>query len=258
MNLLLFSDAAEASRLPADDPRTQHIRQTLRMQVGDCFYIGIVNDRRGRAWIADIEPDGALALTCEFEAQPQKAVPLTLAAGLSRPQTMRKVLFEAGCFGIERLVVFPTEKSEPSYRTSKLWSSDEWMRHLRQGAEQAFSTTIPEVDWCESTRDALDSLRAGTASTLAALDNYEAPNHLGAIDWSQAGSIQLLVGSERGWSTDEREAFRTCEVPLCHLGARVLRTETACISAMSIALANSSLDVGSSSASPLQNCPVKG
>ncbi|HKB91619.1 MAG TPA: RsmE family RNA methyltransferase, partial [Opitutaceae bacterium] len=42
-------------------------------------------------------------------------------------------------------------------------------------------------------------------------------------------------GPERGWSATERTLLRAHRFTLAHLGTRVLRTETACVVALSLA-----------------------
>ena len=49
--------------------------------------------------------------------------------------------------------------------------------------------------------------------------------------------IAIALGPERGWSAAERSLLRAGGFELAHLGARVLRTETAAVAAISIAKA---------------------
>ena len=47
-------------------------------------------------------------------------------------------------------------------------------------------------------------------------------------------TVVLAIGSERGWSPDERDLFRQNDFVLADLGERPLRTETATIAAISV------------------------
>jgi 16S rRNA (uracil1498-N3)-methyltransferase len=42
------------------------------------------------------------------------------------------------------------------------------------------------------------------------------------------------LGPERGWSSSERDVFRRNGWKLAHMGAHVLRAETACVAAVSV------------------------
>jgi len=66
-----------------------------------------------------------------------------------------------------------------------------------------------------------------------ALDNYEASGGLSEVLPDSGASAVLALGPERGWSADERDIFRKNGWKLAHLGAHVLRAETACVAAVS-------------------------
>ena len=67
-----------------------------------------------------------------------------------------------------------------------------------------------------------------------ALDNYEAKVALSAYNTIGGKSAMLALGAERGWSAAERDLLRQSRFTLVHLGERVLRTETACIAAITL------------------------
>jgi 16S rRNA U1498 N3-methylase RsmE len=71
------------------------VRKVLGMKVGDSFDVGAVNGPRGKATIlADDAAGMHLALT--WGDLPPPPLSILLYAGLSRPQTMRKILREQG------------------------------------------------------------------------------------------------------------------------------------------------------------------
>lgn len=231
MNLILFQNKSDYRTLPAGDPRTVHLREVLRIQKDDRFDVGMVNGPRGKATVLSGEKRGELRLKFEWGKEPPKPGPMTLLVGLPRPQTARKLLKEGTSLGLARMVFFDTEKGEPSYRKSKLWNTNEWSRHLIEGAEQAFSTHLPEVSHSPSLLQALNGFEEG--QDRIALDNYEAEKALSHYQVKEKFCL-LAVGPERGWSPGERNSLRKADFTLVHLGERVLRTETACIAAVSI------------------------
>ena len=50
----------------------------------------------------------------------------------------------------------------------------------------------------------------------------------------QNSSWMVLIGPEGGWSKSDREIFKQYQVYPVHLGARILRTETAPVAILSI------------------------
>jgi len=231
VNLILFEPSEIASPLPLTDARAQHLLQVLRRPAGEAFDCGLVNGPRGKGVIDAIGPD-ALTLRFTWDGPPPPPEPVNLLVGLPRPQTARDILRETAALGVSALHFVLTDKGEPGYARSTLWSSGEWRRHLVAGAEQAFTTRLPEVSQAQPLVAALSALPPG--GTRLALDNYEAHDCLGRVHFLDDRTVALAIGAERGWSGRERDLLREHQFRPVHLGARVLRTETAAIAALAI------------------------
>ena len=230
MNLILFTAAEIARPLPCDDRRAVHLLRVLRRREGDAFDAGLINGPRGKGTVIAISPE-ALTLSFVWGAEPPPLDPLILIVGLPRPQTARDILRDATSLGVAAIHFVVTEKGERSYAGSTLWTSDEWRRHLIAGAEQAFDTRLPEITHGRRLIEATAALPRD--ATRLALDNYDASGPLSAQPLS-AGAIALAFGPERGWSNAERTALRGAGFSFVHLGARVLRLETAVTAAVAL------------------------
>lgn len=234
MNLILLTpDEVKRGGLPADDPRTRHVREVLRSAPGDRICVGEIGGRRG---LATLEEMGAeeMRWTIVWEEKTQIPLPLALLVGLPRPQTARKILHDAASLGVTRLDFFRTEKGDPAYAQSSLWRSGEAEELLRKGTAQAFSTLVPEWKMHDSLTAALAEEMPDWAKIF--LDVYEAAEPLDTVARGAKGAV-LAVGSERGWSAKERNLLRAAGFVGAHLGDRVLRVETACVAAGAVALA---------------------
>ena len=229
MNIVLFQRDEIARPLPRDDRRALHILQVLRRETGDTFDAGIVDGPRGKATVTEITPQ-ALTLSFQWLSEPSPAAPIALIIGLPRPQTARAILREAAALGVAALHFVTTDKGDPNYASSSLWLTGEHRRHLIAGAEQAFCTRIPLLTFGTNLATAVS---AAPRTTRIALDNYEASGAFSQIPTFEP-RVTIAVGSERGWSSVEREYLRTEGFALVHLGSRVLRTETACIVAIAL------------------------
>ncbi len=229
MNLILFEPAEAGLPLPLSDPRAAHLLRVLRRAPGDTFDAGLVNGPRGKGTVLGVGPD-AISLGFSWGAPTPELDPVHLLLGLPRPQTARKILGEAAALGVSSLRFFPSERGEPGYATSTLWRDGEWRRHLLDGAAQAFDTRLPEVLHAPDLASAIAGLPGGCARV--ALDNYEAPRRL--APGTAIVPTVLALGPERGWSAPERDLLRSTGFALAHLGARVLRTETAVVAAVAI------------------------
>lgn len=208
-----------------------HVLEVLRRRTGESFDAGLVNGPRGKATVVNIGVE-AIELTYTWDATVPPPEPISVIVGLTRPQTARDILRDATTLGVGTLHFVQTEKSDPNYAHSTLWTSGEWRRHVLAGAEQAFSTRIPEVRFGDPLETALQALPVD--ATRVALDNYEAESRLGALRFSTKPGVVLAFGGERGWSARDRQVLRENRFTLAGLGARVLRTETAVVAALAL------------------------
>jgi len=231
MNLILFEKSEITQLLLIEDPRAKHILEILRRKEGDDFDIGIIDGPKGKALLKEISPAG-LVLTFQWGEEDPPLDPISLIVGLSRPQTNRKILQEAAAIGVQRMLFVQTEKAETSYASSRLWTSGEYKRHVIAGVGQGFSTRVPSVDYGMSLDEALHEVSRLAAKY--ALDNYEYTLPLGEIQPAYGDEIALAIGSERGWTTKERDLLRDSGLLLVGMGPRVLRTETAVIAALAL------------------------
>lgn len=239
MNLILFDSPFETKCLQGDDPRAQHICKTLRASVGAKVFVGFANDLRARAQVTLMEADGGVSLKVIGTEPAPKPLPITLLIGLPRPHTAKRILFESASMGVHELHFFEAERGEPSYAKSSLWSGDEWKERLRLGTEQSFGTHVPEVVMHRDLPSAISTLADDGAHI--ALDNYEATGCLPELLSDTHRSAVIALGPERGWAPAERAIFLEHGWQLAHLGAHVLRLETACTVAVGVVAAKLAL-----------------
>ncbi len=231
VNIILFRPSEVELPLPRNDPRAQHLLAVLRRQPGDTFDAGIINGPRGKGTLVSVE-QGRVLITFAWGDFPPALAPLTLLIGLPRPQTARDILREATTLGVAAMHFVRTEKGEASYADSSLWHSGAWEECVINGAAQAFCTRLPGVTHGRSLVEAIAAQPAG--ETRLALDNYESPAALSQAAVPAGRPVVLALGAERGWSPAERTLLREGGFTFVHLGERVLRTETACLAAVTL------------------------
>lgn len=233
MNLILFEAGELAQPLPRSDPRAVHLLEVLKRRPGDTFDTGLINGPRGKGTLIGHDTE-SLTLAFAWGPPPPPLDPVTLMVGLPRPQTARKILLEATTLGVARLHFVTCAKTEPGYAQSTLWSSGEWRRHAVTGAEQAFDTRLPEITWQGTLETHVAALT--NVGLRIALDVYEGASTLtAALPESPPDTpVVLALGPERGWGPADRAALRAHGFTLAHLGPRVLRLETAVVTALAV------------------------
>lgn len=238
MNIVLFDREELAAPLPADDRRARHITGVLGLEPGDRVRAGIIGGPAGWATLAAVATDGSLQL--DFAAAeesgrgaPPPLQPVTLLLGHPRPIVLRRMLRDLSTLGVSRIVVVHTELGEKSYLRSKLWDGDTVRRLLIEGAEQAGATALPRVTKAWRLADAIREAAAGQETVPRVVYDTGSAGAEGAA----AGPGRVIaVGSERGWTERERAVLAEQGFRTATLGARIIRTETAAVAAVTLTL----------------------
>lgn len=231
MNIILFRSSEVQLPLSRRDPRAAHILEVLKRQPGATFDAGLINGPRGKGRLESSNAE-EVRLSFVWGEPPPPLSPLVLVVGLPRPQTARDILRDATTLGVSALHFVHTNRGEASYADSSLWKTDAWKECVISGAAQAFCTQLPEVTHGRSLAETITTLP--TPQTRLTLDNYESPVSLNEAALMPNQPVTLAIGAERGWSAEERILLRQNGFAFVHLGARVLRTETACVAAITL------------------------
>ena len=232
MNLILFEKEEFGSIIPGYDPRAKHIRRTLKFKVGDSFESGIINGEIGKATIKLLDKTQMIV---EFiaEAPKTQSFPVILIVGLTRPQIAKHIMRESASMGIEQLWFYPTELGEKSYLESDLWQEEKYRSHLIKGAGQGFTSNLPNVRIFDSLQQVIIEFPKDYEKIT--LDNVRPKNSLTGFKFTK-DKVAILLGSERGLTDKERDLLEENDFIMLKMGARVLRTDTACISGITLVL----------------------
>ena len=251
VNIVLFEEGELASPLPLCDHRVKHIQKILKKGVGDSFDAGLVNGAAGTAEIRSVSPQG-MEFCFEASGDGKPLHPVTMIIGFPRPIQLKRLLRDIASLGVSQVHLCGTELGEKSYLKATLSQPEELTAMLKDGSIQAKSTHVPQVFVHQDVASCLDfvagndSIRvAGNPRIHVALDNIEPTASLQGFlsskfsaDEVKRAGVVAAIGSERGWTDNERQLFQEKGFTLCSMGERVLRTETAATTAVAIILSN--------------------
>jgi len=237
MNIILFEGERVFYR---SDDRYTHIRKILKKGPGDTFRAGLIDGPEGLAVIESVDEQG-LAFSFQERIPPRPLFPLWMIIGFPRPIQLKRLLRDLSGLGVSRICLTGTALGEKSYRDSSLVSRGAAREALIEGCMQAGGTVLPILEKAETVQEAI-ALYTDAASRVL-LDNVSPVGSLASYSFPSRGAcgISLAVGSERGWTDDERALFAQNGYSSCSMGKRILRTETAACAAASITLAVSGL-----------------
>ena len=269
MNIVLFSDDDCATPdcindgcvFYKNDERYLHIKKVLHLKEGDVFKAGIINGKIGEALISHLSEEKIVFSFCpnppdkniadkgadknkdrkdayEVEKIPLPLPPIKIILGFPRPIQLRRILRDAASLGFAEIVLCGTDLGERSYLKSNLSSPEEIKKYLLDGISQAGQTMLPDFSFCSSVKEALKNLKtASFKGSKVLLDIGHFPS-LSTFKMKKGEELTIAIGSERGWTQNEREVFFSEGFIPYSMGKRILRTETALTSALSVLLAN--------------------
>lgn len=239
MNMLFLDPSEIGAPSPRSDERIKHILKVLKKVAGDELAAGTPDGMLGTARIESYDGD-AMRFSFRPEREAPALRPITLLLGFPRPIQANRILKDLASLGVGHIILSGTELGEKSYFQSDFFKNREFRAALIEGAEQAANPRLPEVDTAWTLGRALDKLDVMQLSAGRwAFDPYRAETAFGAVSLHCAPgttSLVLAIGSERGWTPAELDLMSNRGFSFATLGDRILKTETATITAVALAL----------------------
>jgi 16S rRNA (uracil1498-N3)-methyltransferase len=229
IRLYVTDDLAAGHAVPLGEGQAHYLRHVMRLVSGDELLAFNGRDGEWRARLEAVGKRGA-ALAIEAQARPQAAGPdLDLIVALVKRARLETIVEKAAELGARRVRLAITERTNAE-RTNALRLA----AIAAEAAEQTGRLDVPEVVLPEK----LDRLLAdqSAARPLMFCDEAgEAPSALEALAGRAGGAWAILIGPEGGFSPAERAWLRSLPdaVPVS-LGPRILRADTAAISALTL------------------------
>ncbi|HSD45215.1 MAG TPA: 16S rRNA (uracil(1498)-N(3))-methyltransferase [Pyrinomonadaceae bacterium] len=210
--------------LTADEAR--HLREVLRLKPGDGVSVFDGEGKEFRARVAQARRDFAeLDLDEEIPpARPESPLQITLAVALLKGEKFDLVVQKATELGVTKIVPLMTHFADIKLRdeSDAIKRVARWQRIALEASKQSGRAVVPEVGVPNPFESALKnpcllfSEKGGHGLT-------EIPNPITAI-----------IGSEGGWSDEELDQARAAGAQIITLGGRILRAETAAITAAAL------------------------
>lgn len=214
-----------------DAQATIHLTRVLRLKKGDDLVVFNGEGGEFRATVESVERRSANIRLGDFvNRSVESCLELVLVQGISRGERMDYTIQKAVELGVSRIVPVRTERTVVNLSGDRLQRRREhWQAIAINACEQCGRTIIPGVSAIMSLHDWLDEPNEGAMFVLY----HRAKPGLGQLV-NSPDLVTLLIGPEGGLSDAEITAARSAGYCPLRLGERVLRTETAAVTALSI------------------------
>ena len=229
IRLLVADDLAGGRAVALPDAQGRYLTQVMRRGPGD--EVLLFNGRDGE-WRARIVAAGKRATILEAEVQTRVQPPpggIVLVMALVKRTPLETVVAKAVELGVSEIRLVTTERTNADHtRMERLEAI------AAEAAEQTGRLEVPVLRPPEPLSRALEAL-AGGGPLVFCDEAGEAPPLLAALEELPRGPLAILVGPEGGFSPAERTALRARAgtIPVS-LGPRILRADTAALSALTL------------------------
>lgn len=207
-----------------------HAKTVLRVETGDEI---VLLDNSGKEYSAIVTSVGKRDLTANItgvtDGDKEPKTPIYLLCGALKGDKTELVVQKAVELGVSKIGVFSSKYCSAFINENKL---ERLNRVSKEAAKQCLRSSAPEVAFFEKFEDALKSAEDYKNKLFFCEFADKSDIRLNSID----GATALIVGSEGGFCEEEftlaKERFGFAGITL---GKRILRAETAAISACTLA-----------------------
>jgi 16S rRNA (uracil1498-N3)-methyltransferase len=214
----------------------EHLRRVLRLTAGDVVTLFDDNGWEHDAVIRSLHADrGELEIRHSYDAGKESPLALTLALGLTKGEKTDFVVEKATELGVGSIMPFTSSFTVPKLDDKRIAKRTErWQKIALSAAKQSGRTRVPEIlPLCE-----FDAMVEGAGASQLKLLFWEKETvqSLRQIHEAHgtATAIFVAVGPEGGLSSAEAQLAAERDFHSVHLGRRILRAETAAVTALSL------------------------
>ena len=227
-------EAVQGERVRFDAAEAHHLRRVLRLRAGALVEATDGAGRVYRVRLMALDPGGAWgaieAASCPAAESP---CAITLAQAWLKGDRMRWLVQKATELGVARII--PVESARAVRRPGQAGAppGDRWQRIAREAVKQCGRVVVPVIDSPRPLAAVLAEAPHHDAAWLFAPDGGE-PLDAMARATGHPARMLLLVGPEGGFAREEVDQAREAGLRLVSLGTRVLRGESAGLTAVAL------------------------
>ena len=213
-----------------DGDEFYHGVSVLRIKEGDEI---IVCDNSGYEFLCAVEKvnkkDFTYAVKEKRFNDTEAKTEVTLIAGYLKGDKTELIVQKAVELGAKKIVVFSSKFSSAYMNENKLSRLN---RVSVEASKQCGRAFAPTIEYAPDFESALEFGKSAKNKLFACEFGGEDKADLTSLN----GSTAIVVGSEGGFSVDERDLAINKGYRVVYLGKRILRAETACIALSAIVM----------------------
>lgn len=216
--------------------QAEHMVRVLRAQPGIKADV-VAGGHVFHSEVAAVSPQEVrFNLLAELEADP--ALPVTLILSIYKFDHMEWALEKATELGVAAVAPVIARRTEKHLAQAADKRVERWRRIVHEASQQARRADVPLIYEPAPLAARVRAATEGTRIVLAEQERTTTLRH--ALDEAMEAaseempSLEVAIGPEGGWAPDEEALFDANGWKAASLGPRILRAETAAISALAV------------------------
>jgi len=230
----------EPDRLAQDqitlaDEDHRYLTRVLRLEIGEVITLFDGQSAEADARIARIGPRAVeLRVETRRELGSANRFALTLIQCLAKGEKLDLVVQKATELGVTRIMPVTSQRSIPQLEAMRaIGRRARWQKISREAARQCGRTDVPTIEAVTPLATAMHSI-SKDAFRLLLWEGARGTSLKGLLPTERPHEIAVAIGPEGGFAPAEVEAAKAAGFVPSGLGPRILRTETAALTILSI------------------------
>jgi 16S rRNA (uracil1498-N3)-methyltransferase len=215
----------------------RHISRVLRMKNGDTL---VIMDGKGNLFDATLEEshykEVKVRINKSIPPPPSSPIEISLGQALIKSQAMDYLIQKTTELGINSIRLFYSERTVIKLKPGRLRNKmDRWTEIMKSACRQCGRALLPALDPPLPFEEIIKDAPGENTLKILLWENEDKSDLKKALrSLSPVPRVLTLVGPEGGFTENEVNLARDAGFQIISLGHRILRTETAAISLISI------------------------
>lgn len=218
----------DSTNVVLTESETRHLRDVLRLSVGDTIH---VFNGEGREFECSVATIGKLETRLSINREtiptaPESTLDLTVAAAITPGEKFDLAIQKSVELGVTRFIPLATARCEVKIKDAER-RIERWRRIAFEAAKQCGRARLMSVESVA----AFGSVFNETGSPIVIFSERDGAS---SDSINTDGKLTAVYGPKGGWSDEELELARNAGANVITFGGRILRAETAAIAITAI------------------------
>ncbi len=239
MHRFIVDDSKISGRIiTIENEDVNHIKNVLRLNLEDNILICNGENKEYKVQIKSISNNIIKGLIIEENnLNTEPPIHITLYQSLPKSSKMDLIIQKTTELGVKKIVPIITKRTIVKINSNKKEKKkiERWKKISREAVKQCKRGKVPQIDRIVSFDEMINDLSEGENIIVP----YESENKVGLkeiLNDTNIDKINIVIGPEGGFEESEIDQLRNINAHIVSLGPRILRTETAGFTAISIVM----------------------